>query len=131
MRDMDTVNIYYATYYEWMERSFGGLLAGAGHPASSIFASGLAFPIVESGCTYLAPVALDDLLRVRSWVAEVGRTSFTARHEFLRDPDGTVVARGFVTCVWARRPSMTPVPVPDWCRALAAGGGDAPAPEDA
>jgi YbgC/YbaW family acyl-CoA thioester hydrolase len=121
MRDMDAVNIYYAAYYEWMERSLGEFFASAGHPVSAIFGSGLAFPTVQSGCTYRAPVSLDEVLRVRSWVSTVGRTSFTVRHEFSRDGQGELVAEGFATYVWVKRPEMTPIPVPDWIRSLAAG----------
>jgi len=120
MRDMDVVNIYYGAYYEWMERSLGAFFARVGHPVSEIFGGGLAFPTVQSGCTYRAPVALDEVLTVRSWVSMVGRTSFTVRHQFSRGGQGQLVAEGFATYVWVKRPEMTPIPVPDWCRTLAA-----------
>jgi acyl-CoA thioester hydrolase len=119
LRDMDPVNIYYASYHEWMERSFGEFLDLAGHPISAIFGGGHALPVVRSECSYLAPVRLDERLRVRSWVAEVGRTSLTIAHAFTRDGDGARVAFGRVTHVWVDRSALRPLPVPDWLRACA------------
>jgi YbgC/YbaW family acyl-CoA thioester hydrolase len=117
LRDMDSVNIYYASYYEWMERSFGEFLDRAGHPISAIFGGGHALPVVRSECAYLAPVKLDDRLRLRSWVASVGRTSLTMAHAFTREADEARVAFGLVTHVWVDRAALSPLPVPDWLRA--------------
>jgi len=120
MRDMDHANIYYAAYYEWMERSAAEFFNAAGHPLAEIFGSGLGIPTVQSGCTYLAPVSLDDVLRVRTWVARMGRRSFTMAHEFTRVSDGRRVAQGFVTDVWVKRPEMEPTSPPEWFRRLTA-----------
>jgi YbgC/YbaW family acyl-CoA thioester hydrolase len=119
MRDMDTVNIYYATYYEWMERATCELFGRAGHPISGVFAAGLGLPVVHSSCTYLAPVPMDEILRVVSWVSDVGRSSFTITHRFVRASDGGPVAWGRVTHVWVKRPEMTAVTPPAWFRTLA------------
>jgi acyl-CoA thioester hydrolase len=124
MRDMDHANIYYSTYYEWMERVLGEFLAGVGHSVAEIFANGMAIPVVESRCSYLAPVALGELLRVRSWIVEMGRASFVMAHDFTRVRDGARVAYGEVTHVWVIRPAMTSVAAPEWFRAL---GPSAPA----
>lgn len=119
LRDMDAVSIYYSSYYEWMERSLAEFLARAGHPISTIFDGGRALPVVRSECSYLAPVKLDDRLRVRSWVADLGRTSFTMAHAFTRENDEACVAFGLVTHVWVERAAMRPIPVPDWVRGSA------------
>jgi acyl-CoA thioester hydrolase len=116
MRDVDHANIYYSAYYEWMDRSFSEFLHRAGHSLREVFASGLGIPIVESRCSYLAPVSLDDLIRIRMWISKLGRTSFVMTYDFTRVGDGVRVARGWVTHVWVKRPEMQPVPVPDWFR---------------
>lgn len=120
MRDMDQANIYYATYYEWMDRSFSEFVGRSGHSLREIFDTGFGVPIIESRCSYLAPVALDDVLRVRSWISRMGRTSFTMTHDFTRAGDEVRVARGGVIHVWVKRPEMTPTPPPDWFRRLGA-----------
>ena len=118
MRDMDQANIYYATYYEWMDRSFSEFVGRSGHWLREIFDTGFGVPIIESRCSYLAPVALDDVLRVRTWISRMGRTSFTMAHDFIRVGDELRVARGSVIHVWIERKGMRPVPVPDWFRRL-------------
>ncbi len=123
LRDMDSVNIYYATYYEWMERSLAEFLHHAGHPLAEIFDDGLALPAVQSGCSYFAPVKLGDVLQVRSWISEIGTTSFTMIHDFIRLSNGERVAQGFVIHVWVNRPEMEPTPLPSWFRKLSAAAG--------
>jgi len=118
MRDMDHANIYYAAYYEWMDRSFAEFVQKSGHSLREIFDGGFGAPIVESSCSYFAPVSLDDVLRVRSWISRMGRSSFTVTHDFTRVSDGARVARGSVTHVWVRRAQMESVPTPDWFRQL-------------
>jgi acyl-CoA thioesterase FadM len=45
----------------------------------------------------MTPARMDDVLEVRTWVARVGRSSLSLRHEILRiesDATETLVARG-------------------------------------
>jgi YbgC/YbaW family acyl-CoA thioester hydrolase len=119
MRDVDSVNIYYATYYEWMERAASEFFGRAGHPISGVFAAGFAIPVVHSSCTYLAPVGMDEILCVQSWVSDVGRSSFGITHRFVRASDDRPVAWGRVIHVWAKRPEMAAVTPPSWFQALA------------
>ena len=117
LADMDHLNIYYAAYYEWMDRSFAEFLRQAGHSLAEVFDGGFAMPIVHSSCSYVAPVKLDDVLRVRSWLSSMRRTSFTLTHDFTRSSDGQRVARGTVT-LWVRVSGMEPTSPPDWFRKL-------------
>src|SRR5207244_5442404 len=57
----------------------------------------LGFPVVGTEAQYLKPARMDDLLEVRTWVARVGRSSLSLRHEILRiEADGseTPIAHG-------------------------------------
>src|SRR5438105_12299564 len=57
----------------------------------------LGFPVVATQAQYVAPARVDDVLEVRTWVARVGRTSLSLRHEIVRlESDGsqTLIARG-------------------------------------
>lgn len=118
MRDMDHANIYFGTYYEWMDRAFADFLQSSGHSVREIFDAGLGIPIVESRCTYLTPVALDEVLCIRSWISGLGRTSFTVTHEFTRTSDGARVARGAITHVWIDRVTNKALEPPAWFRGL-------------
>jgi acyl-CoA thioester hydrolase len=105
-----------------MDRGFSEFVHRAGHSLREVFDGGLGVPIVESRCSYLAPVNLDDVIRVRMWISKMGRTSFVMTYDFTRVGDGARVARGWVTHVWVKRPEMKPVPVPDWFRRRAPSG---------
>jgi acyl-CoA thioesterase FadM len=57
----------------------------------------LGLPVVGTQAQYVTPARMDDVLEVRAWVARVGRSSLSLRHEILRiEPDGseTMVAHG-------------------------------------
>jgi acyl-CoA thioesterase FadM len=57
----------------------------------------LGFPVVGSQAEFLQPARMDDQLEVRTWVARVGRSSLSLRHEIVRlEPDGAeaVLVRG-------------------------------------
>lgn len=123
MADVDAAQIHFAAYYFYMDRNLCELYNAVGHPVHSILADGLSFPVVKSACQYQRPAFLDDELLVRTYIARVGRTSFTEVHEFLKLPGRELVAEGRVTHVAVDRKTMQPVPVPEWIRALAADDG--------
>ena len=74
-------------------------------------------PIVESGARFLAPLAYDDEIVIRSTAAEIGTSSLRVEHVVNR---GEVeVARGFETRVFIRRDGgrIVAEPIPDELRA--------------
>jgi acyl-CoA thioester hydrolase len=64
---------------------------------------------------------------VRTYVGEMGRTSFDTYHELLRtDVPDTVYASGGATVVWVDFPKQKSVPMSERARALIEGVGSAP-----
>ena len=92
--------VFYPRFYAWMDAVSHVLAREIGISRESMLppaADLVGFPVVGTQAQYVAPARMDDLLEVRTWVARIGRTSLSLRHEILRiEPDGseTPIARG-------------------------------------
>lgn len=93
--------IFYPTYFRWMDSATWAFLASVGYPAKRMRAEHLTMPLVSADCQFLAPALQGDRCEARSRVSRFGGKSFVIAHEFFRD-DGTLLARGSETRVWAR-----------------------------
>lgn len=72
-------------------------------------------PIVETRCRYPAPTFFDDLLEIRTWFDDVGRSSFKIRSEVYRVEEGgafTLVGEGYTAHVHIDE-SRRPTPLPE------------------
>lgn len=105
--------IYYANYLKYLEQGRTELMRSIGVRYRDLeIQRKLFLPAVEARCQYLAPSRYDDLLTVRTWIAELGRASVTFECEVLdRELGGKVVARAVsrhavVTDLW--RPARVP-----------------------
>ena len=92
--------VFYPRFYAWMDtvsrvlaREMGISRESMIPPSSDMFG----FPVVGTQAQYMTPARMDDVLEVRTWVARVGRSSLSLRHEIVRiesDATETLVARG-------------------------------------
>jgi 4-hydroxybenzoyl-CoA thioesterase len=92
--------VFYPRFYAWMDIASHVLAREMGVPRESMIPPSsdmLGFPVVGTQAQYLTPARMDDMLEVRTWVARVGRSSLSLRHEIMRiEADGalTPIARG-------------------------------------
>ena len=92
--------VFYPRFHAWMDMVSHVLARELGIVREAMLPPGpelVGFPVVGSQAEYLTPARMDDVLEVRTWVARVGRTSLSLRHEILRIETGgteTLVARG-------------------------------------
>ena len=92
--------VFYPRFYAWMDTVSHVLAREMGIPRESMIppcSDMLGFPVVGTQAQYLTPARMDDVLEVRTWVARVGRSSLSLRHEIVRlETDGsmTPIARG-------------------------------------
>lgn len=121
MAEVDASQIHFTAVHRWMDRGLSEWLAEVGHPFTSILVEGPGIPIVETRCSFLGRMMLDDVIRQSTEIGGVGRTSFRSRHTFSRDDE--VMARGELIHVCVNRVSREPVPVPEWLREAAASDG--------
>lgn len=117
MSEVDVAQIHFTAVHRWMDRGLSTWLAEIGHPFTRILETGPGIPIVETRCTFLGRILLDDVIDQRTDVGGIGRTSFRSRHVFARA--GEVMARGELVHVCVDRATREPVPVPDWLREAA------------
>jgi 4-hydroxybenzoyl-CoA thioesterase len=86
--------VFYPVFFTWFDVGTSGLFrAAAGALLGPDNRPRWPIPIVESGARFLAPLAFDDAIEIRSTIAELGTSSFRVEHEVVRD--GAVVATGF------------------------------------
>ena len=87
--------VFYPTFFVWFDVGTSALFraAGGGPMRGAHNRPRWPIPIVESGARFVAPLAFDDSIEIRSTIAELGTSSFRVEHEIVRA--GTVVATGF------------------------------------
>jgi len=106
--------VYYGNYLRFFERGRTEHLRQAGVSVRDLAGKGILFPVVRVEVDYRAPAAYDDLLRVESEVASLGRASVVFFQRVLREGDGRVLCEGTVTlaCVDKRlKPRRMPAEV--------------------
>jgi len=92
--------VFYPRFYAWMDTVSHVLAREMGIPRESMIPPGTdmyGFPVVGTQAQYFSPARMDDMLEVRTWVARVGRSSMSLRHEIVRiEADGseTPIANG-------------------------------------
>ncbi len=89
--------IYYANYLKYFEQGRTELMRGLGVRYRDLEVQRKLFlPAVEARVEYKAPSRYDDLLTVRTWIAEMGKASISFECDVVdKDLGGKLCARGF------------------------------------
>jgi acyl-CoA thioester hydrolase len=89
--------IYYANYLKYFEQGRTELMRGLGVRYRDLEVQRKLFlPAVEARVEYKAPSRYDDLLTVRTWIAEMGRASISFECDVVdKDLGGKLCARGY------------------------------------
>ena len=105
--------IYYANYLKYFEQGRTELMRGLGVRYRDLeIQRKLFLPAVDARVQYMAPSRYDDLLTVRTWIAEMGRASISFECDVVdKEFGGKLCARGFsrhaiVNDLW--RPTRIP-----------------------
>lgn len=118
MSEVDVAQIHFTAVFRWMDRGLTEWLALAGHPFTLLLEEGPGIPIVDARAQFHARIHLDDELRLTTWIAGVGRSSFRSRHRFTRGAE--LAAEGELVHVCVDRATRHPLPAPPWLREIAA-----------
>lgn len=71
--------------------------------------------VINAFCNFLRQLEFPGEVRVRTFVAKPGRTSFESYHTLERtDAPGILYAEGGARMVWTDYPAKKSVPMPDW-----------------
>ena len=109
--------VYYGNYLTLFERGRTEMLRSKGFRYRDLEEKlGVFLPAMEASCEYLAPARYDDLIRIRTWVEELGGAHVVFRHEIVDAETGSLRARGrtkhpFVNKDW--RPVRVPPLIKD------------------
>lgn len=108
-------NVIYYSYFDTVANHF--LITEGGLDIHNGPVIGL---VVESACSYRAPVAYPDELRAGLRVDKLGNRSVTYGIAIFRGADDTAVAHGHFVHVFVGRDDRRAVPIPDPVRAALA-----------
>jgi acyl-CoA thioester hydrolase len=104
--------VYYGNYYTYFEVGRVEYMRARGVAYKEMEIADDSFIVVaESRCRNLRPARYDDLLRIRTRVAEFRRRTIRFAYEVFRDADGELLASGetlHVICDRQGRPKVLP-----------------------
>jgi acyl-CoA thioester hydrolase len=116
--ETDTMGVvYYGNYLTYFEVGRVEFLRQCGLPMSDVDRK-VHLPVVEAVVRYVRPARLDDLLRVRCWVAERKRASFLFRYEITHAERGEVVATGETRHACWHPETQRMIAIPEWLMPL-------------
>lgn len=107
--------VYHANHVIYFEVGRGSFLRAQGFDYNGLEASGLIMVVAEVNVKYKAPARYDDLLIVRTWMAEIGWASLVFNYELRKDD--AVIAEGRSVHVCLNRDTGVPVQIPASLRA--------------
>jgi len=85
---------YHGHYVRWFEVGRTEMLRAQGMSYREVEEAGFRMPVLEVQCRYLRPARYDDLLRIETALAEVGRASLRFEYRVVREGDGELLACG-------------------------------------
>jgi len=111
---------YYGNYLTWFEIGRTELIRASGMAYRELEDRGYMLPVTEASCRYHAPARYDDLVTIRTTLAEFKGIRMTFGYEILLD--GRLLAEGATKHAFTDRDGK-PVKVSKELRALILGDG--------
>lgn len=95
--ETDRMGVAHHTHYlVWFELGRTELMRARGCAYGALEDDrGVFFPVVEAGAKYLAPARYDDVVEIRTRLAEAGGVRVRFEYDLTRAGDGALLARGF------------------------------------
>jgi acyl-CoA thioester hydrolase len=116
--------VYYGNYFVWFEIGRVELMRALGFEYKLMETQDDCFIVVaEASCRYRQSAKYDELLRIRTRIAQSGNRVVKYSYEILRDADGALLATGATThviCGKDGKPKQLPEKYRDKFRTLAA-----------
>ena len=116
--ETDTMGVvYYGNYLTYFEVGRVEFLRQHGLPMSEVDRK-VHMPVVEASVRYVRAARLDDLLRVRSWIAERKRASFVFRYAVRHAETGELIATGETRHACWHPETQRMIAIPEWLEPL-------------
>jgi acyl-CoA thioester hydrolase len=111
--------VYHSHYLTWFEIGRTEFIRSRGVPYRDIEARGYLLPLVEASLRLRRPARYDDLLTIRTRVAEMASRRIVFGYEILREAE--LLASGTSTHVCTSVATGRAVTIPKWIRELLQG----------
>lgn len=93
--DTDNMGIaYHANFFRWFEIGRGELFRALGMPYKEIESKGVALPLAEAHCKFLAPARYDDLVIIETSVVDATGARIRFEYTVLDETGETRLAEG-------------------------------------
>lgn len=109
--------VYYAEYLHYFERGRNAYLHERGMSYALVEKEGIFLPVREAACRYRSPLRYDDLVYIRTAVAEWGRASIFFVYEIYNEDKTKVMATGHTQHACVNKDGR-PVATPNWLSAI-------------
>ena len=122
---------YNGNYFRWFEQGRTEMFRALGLPYTEIEKRGVALPVAETWCKFLAPVRYDDLLTIETRLDPEPKAAIRFEYTLFTEDPGRPVAHGYTrhACIdGAGRAVRPPAFLRDFirCRLAAADGNPSP-----
>lgn len=120
--DTDAMGIvYHANYLKWFEAVRNEFLRTINFPYSLLDETGIWFPVVEAHLNYIKPAKYDDIITVRTKIAQLKRASVKMEYEIYNKQTGELLVTGYTRSGITDRnlkPVNTKKQFPDFYKAM-------------
>ena len=103
--------VHHSNYIRYFETAREEMMTHYGVPYEETEARGIIMPVHEVQCEYIHPAKYNETLTVVTRLDTMPRSRITFRYTVL-NPEGTLVAKGFVTLAFVDRSRGVPVRAP-------------------
>jgi acyl-CoA thioester hydrolase len=86
--------VYHTRYLEWFEAARTEMLRDMGLPYKKLESGGFFLPVIEAGCTYLAPARYDEVIEVRTFLNAINRLKIELVYEVWNSESSLILAKG-------------------------------------
>ena len=86
--------VYYANYLRWFEKGRAEWLRQIGLPYGEIERQGFHFPVAEVICRYSNSAHYDEVVKIETELAELGRATLRFSYRITRETDDVLLATG-------------------------------------
>lgn len=109
--------VYYANYLHLFERGRSELIRRLGLSYAAVEERGFFLPVREASCRYLAPARYDEIIQIRTGLAERSRASLSFVYEICNETRQKTLCRGLTQHAVVNAQGR-PVRVPEWLESL-------------
>ena len=94
--DTDAMGVvYHANYLKWFEAVRNEFLRSISYPYIILDDMGIWFPVIEAHLNYKAPAKYDDVIVIRTKIAELKAASIKMEYEILNKESGQLLVTGY------------------------------------